>query len=80
MIFKDKTEQELLALYQEIRHDRKCLLDLESDIRKEMNSRHGLNEAPKYPRQPPLSSSKIKKISLITDSDTFKKILEIIDQ
>lgn len=79
MIFKDKTDQELLALYQEVRRDRKYLLDLESNIRKEINSRHGLNKVPKYPRQPPLSSSKIKKISQITDSDTFKKILEIID-
>lgn len=80
MNFKNKTDQQLLALYQEVRNDRKYLLDFESDIRREMNSRHGLGETPMYPKRPPLSAEKIKKISKVTDSETFKKILEIIDQ
>lgn len=81
MNLHDKPDNQLLALYQQTRSDRKRLMDLESEIRREMNSRHGLQDVDRYPFRKGLSPEKVKKLSkVVNDTKVLGEILKIIEK
>lgn len=80
MNYQNMTDKELLKTYQEIRADRKTLLDIESDIRREINTRHQLTLTPtRYDYKKKITLEQLKKLSKILPNDLLQQVLQIIE-